>query len=79
MGTKCLGRLVGLGPEGVMVACILAGLCGLFPFPLYVRQEIAADKFALGSRRPCRHHNYTVMGEPIKAIPRPAQLRDVKP
>jgi len=38
-----------------------------------------ADKFALGSRRLGRHYNYTVMAEPLKAIPRPAQLRDVKP
>ena len=79
MGPERLGRLVGLGPEGIMVACILAGLRWLFPFPLYVRQTIPADKFALGSRRLSYHHNYLVMGEPLPPFPRPAQLRNVKP
>ena len=77
VGQARLGPLLGLGPEGTLVAGLLAGLRRLFPLAVHVRQNARARQQPLGNRGHGRYHNHAAVGQPVAAVPGPAQLRDI--
>jgi len=77
LGQAGVGTLLGMGPQGTLVTGVMAGICRVFPFPLYVWQKARAHQQRLGHCRYGGHCDNSALGKPLKAFLWPAQLRDM--
>jgi hypothetical protein len=61
---------LGVGPEGTMVAGLVAGICRVFPLPIYVWQKTRQDKQLHSDFGDYCDCDNTIVGKSIENFPR---------